>query len=217
MTTPTYDEVVNGLASADPGLTTEEQRTALALLRQLALGEPVTAEAVAARTGADPGDVAASIDRFPGVYRDDDGRVVGFWGLSVVEFPPHRYTVGGRELWTWCAWDPFILTPWLGGEAEVSSVDARTQEPISFRIADGRPRDLSHEQLTLSFLLPEDGWETDVIATFCHFVHFFGDVDRARAWTDEHPGTFVLPLDDAVRLGGVWGRQVMPDLQPEAL
>jgi alkylmercury lyase len=66
------------------------------------------------------------------VYRDDAGAVVGFWGLAATEFPPHHYRLDGRDLWTWCAWDPFILTRWLGGRADVASTDARTGEPVTF-------------------------------------------------------------------------------------
>lgn len=108
----------------------------------------------------------------------------------------------------------FILTGWLGGTAEVASVDGHTKEPVSFRIEDGAAVDLSHPGLVLSFTFVDD-WTSDVIASFCHFVHYFTDDTSARAWTARHPDTFVLSVDDAIRLGQVWGRLELPDLGPD--
>jgi alkylmercury lyase len=50
------------------------------------------------------------------VFRDEEGRVVGFMGLSVVAFGEHRIELGGRTLTAWCAWDALFL-PELLGEA----------------------------------------------------------------------------------------------------
>lgn len=212
---PSFDDIAATLGMADVGLDPRGQRRALTLLRTLAEGEPVAPATLGERTGQPAEEAAAFIDALTGVYRDDAGDVIGFWGLTVADMPPHRYRVGGRDLHTWCAWDPFILTPWLGGEAQVSSADARTGEPVSFRFADGAVRDLSHEDLTLSFTLPDE-WGEDVIATFCHFIHFFSDEASAVVWTDANPGTFVLSLADAIELGRVWGRQVLPDVEAPA-
>lgn len=211
---PTYEEIAAGLRNAnDEALEPDGQRYALTLLHTLAEGEPVSAVALAERTGQSAAQAAAFIDRLRGIYRDDDGRVIGMWGLAVTEFPPHRYRIDGRQLFTWCAWDPFILTDWLGGAAEVSSVDTHTKEPVVFRIEVGRAVDLSHEGLVLSFKLVDE-WTSDVIGSFCHFVHYFTGEQSARAWTEQHPDTFVLSIDDAIRLGRLWGRQVFPDLEP---
>lgn len=208
---PDLDEIVARLQKANPGLEPREQRYALTLLRTLAEGAPVEVATLAERTDQGTREAAAFIEGLPGVYRDDDDRVIGFWGLTVAQMPPHAYRVRGRDLFTWCAWDPFILTPWLGGEAEIASVDARTREPISFRIADGVVRDLSHGDLTLSFTLVDE-WREDVIASFCHFIHFFTDEASAQAWIDANPDTFALSLADAVELGRIWGQQALPDL-----
>ncbi len=212
---PDLDEIVATLQAADVGLEPREQRHALTLLRTLAEGAPVEVATLAERTDQGTREAAAFIDGLPGVYRDEEDRVIGFWGLTVAHMPPHAYRVGGRDLFTWCAWDPFILTPWLGGEAEIASVDARNGEPISFRITGGEVRDLSHGDLTLSFTLPDE-WREDVIASFCHFIHFFTDEASATAWTEATPDTFVLSLADAVALGRVWGEQTVPDLDGSA-
>lgn len=211
---PTLDQIAATVATARLELDPEGQARALALLRTLAEGRPVSAALLAERTGQRPEQAAAFIDDLTAVYRDDAGDVIGFWGLTVAEMPPHRYRVQGRDLHTWCAWDPFILTPWLGGRAEVRSVDARTGEAIGFRITDGDAvSDLSHDGLALSFTMTDE-WTQDVIARFCHFVHYFTDETSAVAWTEANPGTFAMTLTDAIELGHVWGRAVLPDLDP---
>lgn len=212
---PELDEIVASLSQARPGLDPDEQRHALTLLRTLAEGESVSMAQYAERSGLTAEEASSFVDGVPGVYRDEDGAVIGFWGLTVVEMPPHRYRLDGRELFTWCAWDPFIITPLLGGSAEVASVDANTGDEVALTIVEGDVADLSHPGLTVSFTLPEE-WTEDVIATFCHVIHYFTDPDSAHAWTDAHPGTFVLSLDDAVALGEAWRQQVLPDVTEES-
>lgn len=212
---PALEEIVVSLSQARPGLAPDEQRHALTLLRTLGQGEPVSMGQYAERSGLTAEEASAFVGGLPGVYRDEDGAVIGFWGLTVVEMPPHRYRLDGRELFTWCAWDPFILTPLLGGSAEVASVDANTGDEVALTIVEGDVTDLSHADLTLSFTLPEE-WTEDVIASFCHVIHYFTDRGSARAWTAAHPGTFVLSLDDAVALGDAWRQQVLPDVTGES-
>jgi len=213
---PSIDDLAATLRnSTGPHFTLDPagQASALALLRMLAGGEPVSPADLAATTGQAAEQATSFIDGLPGVYRDDQGSVVGFWGLTVAELPPHPYRVGGQDLFTWCAWDPLILTPWLGGEAQVSSVDPRTGEAVGLDIANGEIAQASHPDLTLSFKIVDE-WEGDVIARFCHDVHLFTGHESARAWTLEHPGTFPISLEDGERLAQAWGRAVFPSLDP---
>lgn len=210
---PTLDDVIASMAAARPPLAAAQQDVALTLLRTLAEGDPVSAEALAGPTGLTPQEVAAFLDSLPGLYRDDQDRVIGFWGLTVAHMPPHRYRLGDRELFTWCAWDPFLLTPLLGGRATITSTDAHTGDPVGFCITGDGVTDLSHPGLTLSFTLPRE-WSDDVIANFCHLIHYFTSEASARAWTSTHPGTFVLSLEDAETLAEVWRAQLLPDAIP---
>lgn len=213
---PTFEDVVASMAAARPPLSPEQQRWAVTLLRALAEGEPVSAADLAGRAGLSPQEASRFIDSLPGVYRDEQERVIGFWGLTVAHMPPHRYRLGGRELFTWCAWDPFLLTPLLGSHAAVTSLDAHTGEVVSFRVTGDGVTELSHPDLALSFTLPEE-WSDDVIATFCHFIHYFTSDESADAWTATRPGTFVLSLEDAQALADTWRRQVLPDVETERI
>lgn len=40
----------------------------------------------------------------------------------------------------------------------------------------------------------------DVIASFCHFVHFFRSPSTGKEWLEQNPGHTLLSLDDALRL-----------------
>jgi hypothetical protein len=52
----------------------------------------------------------------------------------------------------------------------------------------------------ISYLVPEEKFDLDVVQRFCDFVHFFASPQAAGQWTAEHPGTLVLGIDDAYRL-----------------
>ncbi len=38
---------------------------------------------------------------------------------------------------------------------------------------------------------------------FCHYVHFFSSAEAGGKWTAEHPGTFIMSIDDAYNLARV--------------
>jgi hypothetical protein len=41
----------------------------------------------------------------------------------------------------------------------------------------------------------------DVIERFCHFIHLFASREAAENWVREHPGTFVISIEDAFEVG----------------
>jgi hypothetical protein len=45
----------------------------------------------------------------------------------------------------------------------------------------------------VSFLTPDQGFDADVIQSFCHFVHFFASREAGETWTAEHPGDVPAP------------------------
>src|SRR2546421_12382091 len=71
------DALIGAVPNLDPG----EQTVALALLRALAKGEPVSEQALAAASGAADSTMRDALDSWPGVFRDEDGRVGGVMGL----------------------------------------------------------------------------------------------------------------------------------------
>jgi alkylmercury lyase len=189
------------LIAAVPKLGQDEQRVGLALIRSLAAGAPVSDREVAVAAGAAEPGVRDALDRWPGVFRDDHARVVGFMGLSVVEFGEHRIEIDGRRLTAWCAWDTLFLPGLLGRPARVSSRCPVTSRAISLTVSTDGPHRVSPMGMVLSFLAPERPFDAHVVRSFCQFVHFFASEQAARKWTAEHPGTFTVSVDDSFRLG----------------
>jgi hypothetical protein len=106
---------------------------------------------------------------WPAVFRDDHGRVLGFWGLALQPMP-HRLRIGDRDMFAWCAWDPLFLAL-IVGDMQVATDDPVTRETITYGIdADGTITGLSHPASVLSFLRPDQPWDDNVMTTFCHYV-----------------------------------------------
>ncbi len=95
---PDIDALAERLTAAMPRLDATEQWIALTLIRQLALGAPVGASRLATAADLSEAQIAETLDHLPGVFRDDQQRVVGFMGLTVVEMGHHRIHVDGRPL-----------------------------------------------------------------------------------------------------------------------
>lgn len=195
------ERLTERLIAAVPTLDPEGQRIGLALIRTLAAGAPVSDREVAVAACATESSVRDALGHWPGVFRDEDGRVVGFMGLSVVEFGEHRLEVDGRRLTAWCAWDTLFLPGLLGRPAGVSSRCPVTGEAISLTVSADGPHGVSPAGTVLSFLAPERPFDADVVRSFCHFVHFFASAPAAHEWIAEYPGTFTVSVDDGFRLG----------------
>jgi alkylmercury lyase len=203
---PEIEELAKQLTAAMPRLDATEQRIALTLIRQLALGAPVSVSRLATTVELPEPQIAGTLDQLPGVFRDEQHRVVGFMGLTVVEMGHHRIHGDGRTLSAWCAWDTLFLPELLGQTAYVTSRSPASDAEISLTVTPTGPTDLTPLDTVVSFLLPETEFDAGVIQRFCHFVHFFASPADSMQWTAKHPGTFLLSVDDAYRLGALTNR-----------
>lgn len=195
------ERLADQLIAAAPSLDRTEQAVALALLRLLARGAAVSDRQLAAAVGAAESTIRDELASWPGVFRDEDDRVVGFMGLSVAEFGEHRIEVGGRTLTAWCAWDTLFLPELLGQTARVRSRCPVTGEKISLTVGPDAASQVRPEGVVLSFLVPERPFDSDVVSSFCHFVHFFASERAAGEWIAEHPGTFTLSIEQGFSVG----------------
>lgn len=212
------EDLAQRVDGAFPSLSREDQRIALAVFREMARGEPTAVGVVAERAGARLDDVEDALGRWPGVYRDDAGRIVGFWGLAL-EGMPHPIRLGGRTLYGWCAWDTLFLGELLGEELRVTSTCAVTGSPVSFTVGTDGVRNLDPGTAVLSFLEPEhaDVEGDDVFSSFCHHVLFFSSKETWNEWARERqPTTFPLTVEEGWRLGRManrlcYGRELETD------
>lgn len=200
------EAVSTALLQVLPRLSIEEQRLGLALYRQLARGQPVHLESVAAVVGLSAEAVATLANRDPLralIYRDDRDRAVGFAGLAVLPMP-HRFAVDGTQVYTWCAWDSLFLPELLQKRALVESVCPETGTLIRVSLTPDRIDTVEPPGAVMSFLLPDAAAlrtsAANVVRSFCHYVFFLASAEAGASWTARHAGTFVLTLDQAFEL-----------------
>lgn len=203
------DALARRLHSTFPELDERGRTVALATYRTLAHGEPVPDYAIAAVTGLDIMDVQEVMRPWPGVYRSESGRVIGFWGLTIQEVETaHPMDVDGVELHAWCAWDTLFLPGILGSSATVTSCSAVTGDPI--RVEVGESSVVADPASTaLSFLDPGRG-DIDpdrIISSFCHHIRFFSTVEEGREWAERSDAdALILSVEDAFELGRAFNR-----------
>ncbi|MGH2750135.1 MAG: organomercurial lyase [Actinomycetota bacterium] len=152
-------------------------------------------------TGLADEEIGERIDKWPGVFRDEQDRVIGFWGLTVAEMPPHEIILDGRKLWAWCAWDTLFLPRRLEASLDVRSICPATGRTISLRVSPNALESVEPNEVVVSFLEPNRPFDSKVITSFCRYGHFFANREAGKKWTVEHPGTFLLSLEEAFELG----------------
>ncbi len=194
------DEVAASIVRAFPPLDVFERRLSLELYRLLASGEPVPRELLAERLQVPIEIVNRSLKAWPGVFSNNQGRIVGYWGLSLptAYASPHRLMIGGVRLSAWCAWDTLFLPHLLGKGATIESTSPASGDNITLKVTPEAVEQVNPADTCMSFLLPDAAAiQKDVLTTFCHFVHFFPSRRAAERWIGEHKGTFLLSIEEA--------------------
>ena len=196
--TLSLEALAESLAGTFPGR--DDAPLARALLRELTHGEPVSAAALATSTGRDDDDVTTTLAGWPNVRRDQHGRVEAFAGLSLRP-TKHRLDVGGRPLYTWCAWDTLFLPALLDEQAQVESTCPMTGTEVRLTVAPDRVLAAHPEDVWVSFPAPEQTTTHEIVESFCCHVHLLAGADAAGRWAGARPGIFALGLADAFELG----------------
>src|SRR5690348_4057308 len=101
----------------------------VALIRQLAAGQPVSPAHLAATLAMEEPAVGAVLRQMSDVDYDSAGHVIGF-GLSLVP-TKHQLIINGQTLYTWCALDTFLYTALLDQLAQVISHCPVSARPIA--------------------------------------------------------------------------------------
>lgn len=194
------DDLATKIVQCFPELDSVGQTLSLELYRFLANGQPVMREALTQRLEVPAEVIDRTLSGWPGVFRDAQRRIVGFWGLSIeaAYTSPHRLTIDGRALSAWCAWDTLFLPQILGKTAEVESGSPAGGEPIRLRVSPKRVERIEPPGATMSFLLPKtEDVKKDVVTSFCYFIHFFPSRQAGNVWAKQHAGAFSLSIYEA--------------------
>lgn len=168
------------------------------LLRELARGRPVAVEDLAQLTGRSPVEVRDGLAGLSDTEYDEQGRVVGH-GITL-RATPHRFTVDGHQLYTWCALDTLIFPTVLDRPAQVMSPTPGSGELVRLAVDPvAGVTALEPATAVVSVVVPDACGS--VRSAFCNQVHFFASPQAAREWLVEHPGAEVLPVGEAFDLG----------------
>ena len=196
-----------------PAMNVDDQRLAATLYRFLAEESPVSLARLTEILQRDTDELSKALDSWPGVFFDDNRCIVGFWGLSVGE-TSHKLEVDGKAVYAWCAWDTLFLPALLDTTLQVASHCVQTGEPVQLSVSPHGIESVEPASVMVSFLEPdENAIRENVTTSFCHFVHFFRDQEVGSHWVANHPGTFLLTLEEAFDIG----RQVNAALYRELL
>ncbi len=106
------DQLLKVLPKVFTQLTPLEQQISIGIYQQLAKGIPVDHHELAGILGLSSGDVEGIIDEWTGIYRDEQQRIIGYWGLALNDMP-NRMIIDNRTLYAWCAWDSLFIPPLL--------------------------------------------------------------------------------------------------------
>ncbi|MGH7408236.1 MAG: organomercurial lyase, partial [Candidatus Methylomirabilales bacterium] len=86
--------------------------------------------------------------------------------------------------------------------ARVESSCPVTGDRIRLTVTPEGVEQLDPAGAVMSFLTPEEvKFRENVILHFCHYVYFFSSPEAGSRWVSEHPGTFLLSVNDAYDLG----------------
>lgn len=210
---PNLEDLAENLGLAFPAMNQFEQKVSLQLYRLLCRGRPITRQMLADRLGMPIETVRGLLKGWHGLHIDGRNRIAGYRGLTL-EPTRHRFEVGGLRLYTWCAWDTLFLPEILRCRARIESRCATTGAETRLILSPDRVEELQPETVVISFMIPEAARvEEGLMAHFCRFVHFFESDAAGLAWTDRHPGTFLLTIDQAHLLGHRINRMRYPNLQ----
>lgn len=207
-----FKKVSAAILALFPPLAEVEQRVALTLYRLLAEDGPVSSDILARASGIGPAETERMLSGWPGVYRDERGRIIGYGGLTIAE-TKHRIQLGRNTRYTWCAWDTLFIPELLNTTALVESTCPATGARITLSVGpDGF--EPAGPPPSVSLVAPElTKAAADIVSHFCCHVHFLASEVAAREWISKQPGTFLATLDQAWQLGRRRNAQRYPLLQ----
>lgn len=182
------------------------------LLRLLASGDPVEVAALATATSLSVEEIRDRLAAVPDTEYDDQGRIVG-QGLTLRP-TPHRFTVDGQELYTWCALDTLVFPTLLDRAARVESASPTSGEPIRVTVEPAGVTAVEPAAAVVSLVNPAT--MSSIRSSFCNQVHYFTSAEDAQPWLEKHPGGEVVPVADAYELGAALTTTTLaqPDAHP---
>jgi alkylmercury lyase len=177
----------------------KNEHVCVALIRQLAAGQPVSSTHLAADIAMEEPAVTAVLQEMSDVAYDGAGNVVGF-GLSLAP-TAHEFSVNGRTLFTWCALDTFLYTALLAQTSRVVSHCPVTAQPIKLAMTVEGITEVTPASSVISLVVPDGSIADCRRSAFCNHGHFFATAEAGATWLHNHSNGVILSVADAHRLG----------------
>lgn len=183
-------------------------RLVLRLMRGLAQGRPVITgevDRVVADLGLDSAEADAFLRRR--TERDERDDIVGIMGLSL-NATPHRFSVGGVRLWSWCAVATLVLPALLRQTATVESPSPVSGEPIRLTVSPDRVEAVSPREAAVSMVIvdPDTADISSVEATrttSCNHIYFFASREEGERWAAGRDDIEILTVEEGFEAEGL--------------
>jgi len=182
--------------------------------RSLAEGQPLSPEhlnGIADDLGVDRDEADGFLRRMS--ERDDNDNLVGVMGLSLNDHP-HRFTVDGVAMKTWCAGDTLFLPAMLGRTAVIESASPLTGDLVRLTVSPDAI--VSSDPPGAALSVPAEDTsklETAELAaiwgTFCHHIFLFPSEDEGQRWATDRDNIAIYPLQDAHQFVNALWRKVL--------
>ena len=178
----------------------EQEDLCRPIVQQVTRGKPVTPASLQASLQVSQDELEQRLARLsPDVEFDQAGNIVGL-GATLVP-TSHRLQIGGRLLYTWCAFDTVLFPPSLQVEAQVQSTCPVTGQPITFvATPEGIILDWFPAGSVMSLIVPAERGDC-TRATFCQQSLFFQSEQAAASFLAEHADALLLSVEEAASVG----------------
>ena len=181
----------------------ERSRLLVQVWRALATGQPVTGQQVDEFV-SELEIEAEDADQFlrQMTERDDDDRIAGIMGLSLNDHP-HKFTVDGKQLSTWCAADTLFLPAMLGQTATVESESPVSKQKVRLMVGPEGVQTPDPADAVISLVVPEETNMTSVASiwmTFCQHIFFFTSQNEAQQWANGRDDIRIMSVEEGFEL-----------------
>ena len=187
----------------------ERSRLLVQVWRALATGRPVTGKRIGefvSGLAIEPEDADQFLRQI--TERDADDSIVGILGLSLNDHP-HRFTVHGNQMSTWCAADTLFLPAMLGKTATVESESPLSKKNVRLTIGSEGVQAPDPTDAVITIVVPKETDMSSVASiwmTFCQHIFFFASRSEAEQWAKGRDDIEILSLDEGYELmEQIWG------------
>ena len=178
----------------------EQEDLCRPIVQQITRGKPVAPATLRASLQVSQNELEQRLAKLPpDVEFDQAGNIVGL-GATLVP-TSHRFQMGGKLLYTWCAFDTVLIPPSLHVEAQIQSTCPVTGQPITFVVTpEGTVQDLFQASSVMSLIVPAERGDC-TRATFCQQSLLFQSEQAAATFLAGHPDVLLFSVEEAAYVG----------------